>query len=294
MLGGYPTTSGGKVQELSGKVAIITGGASGIGFAMARRFAAEGMKIMLADVEEAALDAALGTLRSAGADAAGLLTDVTQASQVKALADGTLSRFGAIHVACNNAGVFVGGLLWEASEADYRWALDVNLWGVIHGIRYFVPPMIAQDCECHIVNVASMAALTAMPYAGIYHASKHAVLGMSECLFHELSLHAPQVKVSVVCPEMVRTGIAESQRNRPAALSCPGDIPETESRRLVEDSIRESAAEGIDPALIADRTLAAIREGRFYVLGAGGWWASARQRLDDIRTGRNPVLTPPV
>lgn len=282
------------MQELSGKVAIITGGASGIGFAIARRFAAEGMKIMLADVEERALDAALTSLQDAGADAAARVTDVTQPAQVEALADDTLSRFGGIHVACNNAGVFVGGLLWEASEADYRWAIDVNLWGVIHGIRYFVPRMIAQDCECHLVNVASMAALTAMPYAGIYHATKHAVLGMSECLYHELSLHAPRVKVSVICPEMVRTGIAESQRNRPATLSGAGDIPESASRKLAEDSIRNSAAGGIDPALIADRTLEAIREERFYVLGAGGWWASARQRLDDIRAGRNPVLTPPV
>lgn len=205
-----------------------------------------------------------------------------------------MEAFGAIHIACNNAGVFAGGLLWEESLADYQWQLDVNLWGVIHGVRTFVPQMLKQDCDCHIVNTASMAAVTAMPYSGIYHMTKHGVLAMSESLYHELAFHAPRVKVSVLCPEAINTGIAASERNRPGQYSRDGDVLETDERKLVMDSLAASVAAGIGPEVMAQRVLDAIREERFYILSDEAWRRSADTRLDDIRAGRNPTFAPPI
>ena len=206
------------MQDFSGKTAVITGGASGIGRAMGELFARQGMNVVLADIEQEPLDAAVAAIQGDGHSCMGLLTDVSKADDVERLAATAMARFGGIHVACNNAGVFTGGLLWQESVADYQWLMDVNVWGVIHGIRSFVSRMQAQGEECHVVNTASMAALTAMPYSGIYHMTKHAVLGMSESLFHELAFHAPKVKVSVLCPELVRTRIGFAKRNRPEHL----------------------------------------------------------------------------
>lgn len=281
------------MEQLQGRVAVVTGAASGIGRALARALAGEGMRLVLADIEEAPLAGVVDELRAAGADAHGVATDVADGASVAALAARAYALHGRVHLLCNNAGVFAGGLCWEASEADYRWVLGVNLWGVIHGIRSFVPRMIAGGEEGHVLNVASMAGFTAMPFAGVYHASKHAVVGLSECLYHDLTLHAPQIGVSLVCPEMIRTGIGDSARNRPAALSREGDIPATDARRFVEDTIRQEAANGLDPAVIAARSIAAIRGNRFYVLGEGAWLAAAQSRLDDIAAARNPVLVAP-
>jgi NAD(P)-dependent dehydrogenase (short-subunit alcohol dehydrogenase family) len=282
------------MDTFSGKTAVITGAASGIGFALAERFASEGMRVVLADIEEVALDSAVGRIVAMGADAIGVVTDVSKADDVAALAERAQSEFGGIHVACNNAGVFAGGLLWEESLADYQWLMDVNVWGVIHGIRTFIPIMLEQDTECHLVNTASMAGLTAMPFAGIYHMTKHAVLGLSESLFHELAVSSDKVKVSVLCPEVIKTSIATGDRNRPAEYSKPGDIVETDARQLVMDSINESIEAGIDPSVMADRVVNAIRSDTFYILAEDGWRDTAYQRMDDIREGRNPVLAPPV
>ena len=282
------------MNEFANKTAVITGGASGIGLAMGELFAAQGMKIVLADVEAGALDAAVARLREQGAECLGVVTDVSKADAVQALAERARTQVGAVHILCNNAGVFTGGLLWEESLADYHWLLDVNVWGVVHGIRSFVPMMIGQDCDCHIVNTASMAAVTAMPYSGIYHMSKHAVLALSESLYHELAFHAPKVKVSVLCPESVDTGIAAAERNRPAHYRGDGDIVESGARALVMDSLAQSVATGIHPRVMAQRVLEAIREERFYILSQDGWREAAHTRLDDIRAGRNPTFAPPV
>ena len=282
------------MQDFMGKTAVITGGASGIGLAMADLFARHGMHIVLADIEEDALEEAVTRLRSGGAQCLGVPTDVSSAEQVEALAQQAVENFGAVHIACNNAGVFTGGLLWEESLADYQWLVDVNLWGVVHGLRSFVPIMQAQDCDCHIVNTASMAALTAMPYAGIYHMTKHAVLGLSESLYHELAFHAPNVKVSVLCPEAIDTGIAKAERNRPPRYSRDGDIVESDARRLVLESLDESVASGIRPEIMAQRVLEAIREERFYILSDEAWRESANSRLEDIRLARNPTFAPPI
>ena len=281
------------MDSFSGKTAVVTGAASGIGFALAERFGREGMRVVLADIEEAALDAAVERIAATGAEAIGVVTDVSKAADVAALAERARNEFGGIHVACNNAGVFAGGLLWEESLADYQWLMDVNIWGVIHGIRTFIPIMLEQDTECHLVNTASMAALCAMPFAGIYHMTKHAVLSLSESLFHELESTSDKVKVSVLCPELIKTGIGSCERNRPAEYSKPGDIVESDARQLVLDAINDSMESGIDPSVMADRVVAAIRSGAFYILSEDGWRDTAYQRMDDIREGRNPILAPP-
>lgn len=279
------------MNEFKGKTAVITGGASGIGLAMGKLFAEQGMKIVLADIEPGPLDTAVEGLLAHGVECIGVITDVSSAEQVQALALRARERFGAIHIACNNAGVFTGGLLWEEPLADYEWLMDVNIRGVVHGIRSFVPIMIEQDCDCHIVNTASMAALTAMPYSGIYHMTKHAVLAMSESLYHELSFHAPKIGVSVLCPEAINTGIAASERNRPQAHS---EVLQSDAHTLVMGALQESTAAGIGPEVMAQRVLDGIREGRFYLISDEEWRQAANVRLDDIREGRNPTFAPPI
>ncbi|MCB1687539.1 MAG: SDR family NAD(P)-dependent oxidoreductase [Halioglobus sp.] len=282
------------MKDFNGKTAVVTGGASGIGRAMGELFLAKGMNVVLADIEQGALDATVEALDAGDGHCIGVVTDVSKAEDVQRLADAVVAKFGAIHIACNNAGVFAGGLLWEQSVADFQWQLDVNVWGVIHGIRTFVPIMAAQDGECHIVNTASMAAVTAMPYSGIYHMTKHAVLAMSESLHHELSFHVPNVKVSVLCPEAINTGIAASERNRPSGYSRAGDIVESDARALVSQALADSVAGGIGPEVMAQRVFDAIVEERFYILSEEAWRESANVRLEDVRLGRNPTFAPPV
>jgi NAD(P)-dependent dehydrogenase (short-subunit alcohol dehydrogenase family) len=282
------------MKDFQGKTAVITGGASGIGRAMGELFLAKGMNVVLGDIEQTALDATVAALSDSGGRCIGALADVSKAEEVQHLADTALAEFGAIHIACNNAGVFAGGLLWEESLADYQWQLGVNVWGVINGIRTFIPIMAAQDSECHIVNTASMAAVTAMPYSGIYHMTKHAVLALSESLYHELSFHVPNVKVSVLCPEAINTGIAASERNRPGTYSRAGDIVESEARALVAQALADSVAAGLGPQVMAQRVFDAIVAERFYILSDDAWRTAANTRLDDIRQGRNPTFAPPV
>ena len=202
------------MEELQGKVAVITGGASGIGRAVADRAAGEGMKIVLGDIEEGPLKGAVDDLTSQGAEALGVLTDVSDGASVQALRDKALDRFGAVHLVHNNAGIGLGGPIWEVSEEDWRWILGVNLWGVIHGIATFVPLLIEQG-EGHVVNTASIAGLIAAPFLGPYNATKQAVVAISETLFKDLQAVGAPIGVSVLCPGFVQTRIADSERNRP-------------------------------------------------------------------------------
>ena len=278
------------MKELRSKVAVVTGAASGIGRALATRFADEGMKVVLADVEERALAEATRELEARGVAVLAVPTDVTRASDVLRLATRTREAFGAVHVVCNNAGVFTGGTCWEAPVEDYEWLLGVNVWGVIHGIRTFVPLLLEQG-EGHVVNTASMAAVTTLPFTGIYHMTKHAVLALSECLHHELRARGAPVGVTVVCPEMVATHIDAAERNRPAALR--REAAPSAERELVGKAISDAVKRGIPPAAIAERTIAAIREDRFYVLSDDDWRRMAATRCEDVLTGRNPTFSVP-
>jgi NAD(P)-dependent dehydrogenase (short-subunit alcohol dehydrogenase family) len=282
------------MQELRERVAVVTGAASGIGRALAERLAREGMKLVLADVDAAGVAEVAGALRALGAPALAVPTDVTRADQVSALAERTLEAFGGVHVVCNNAGVFAAGPSWQAPLSDYEFVLGVNLWGVIHGIRTFVPILLERGEEGHIVNTASMAALACMPLSAAYTASKHAVLALSETLYLELRGRGAPIGVSALCPEAVATGIAHSERVRPPHLRRKAGEADAPEFALVEGAIRQAIARGLSPEAIAARTVRAIREDRFYILPDDEpWLAACRSRLEDIRLGRNPTLAVP-
>ncbi len=282
------------MNDFEGRVAVVTGAASGIGFAMAERFAKEGMRVALADIEAPALERAAERLAAQGAEVVPIPTDVSRPEQVQALADRTLEAFGAVHVVCNNAGVFASGKLWDAPLDDYEWLMGVNVYGVVHGIRTFVPILLEQGEEGHVVNTASMAAVTSMPWTGIYFMTKHAVLSLSETLYHELTQQGAKIGVSVVCPEVIATGIDRSDRNRPDEFQLGAAQAADETRKLVNEGLAAGVQSGIPPARIADRTLEAIRANRFYVLAEDVWRRTCDTRLEDIRLARNPTFAPPV
>ncbi len=280
------------MQDFKDKVAVVTGAASGIGRALAQRFAEAGMKVVLADVEVGALEAVSAELGAQGFETLAIPTDVSREAEVRNLADRTLDELGAVDILCNNAGVFTGGLAWQSPHQDYEWLIDVNVWGVVHGVRVFVPIMLGQGSEAHIVNTASMAGLTNGPFTAIYTMTKHAVVGYSEALYHDLTSSGANIGVSVLCPELVDTRIADARRNRPQDLA--GFDFSSPERELAEESLRTLASsKGVDPTVLADRALEAIRDNRFYVLSDDGWRRSCETRLEDIRLARNPTLAIP-
>jgi NAD(P)-dependent dehydrogenase (short-subunit alcohol dehydrogenase family) len=230
------------------RVAVVTGGASGLGRAMALRFAREGMKIVLADVEQDALGRTEKEFRDAGHTVLAVRTDVSKGRDVDALADKAFSAFGGVHILCNNAGVAPGGTIWEQSEKDWEWTLGVNVWGVIHGIRAFVPRMLEQNVEGHVVNTASVAGLLSPPGMAMYCVSKHSVVTMTECLHHDLLEAGAKIRASVLCPAFVPTGISDSERNRPDALrerkaKSQSDLQREEQLRHAVTSGRSSAGD---------------------------------------------------
>ncbi len=275
------------MEEFQGKVAAITGAASGIGRAMAGAFAAEGMRLVLADVEVEALEATASELRAQGADVFAVTADVTQPTDVDRIGTAAMDVFGALHVACNNAGVSGGGLSWEIDLATWRWILDVDLWGVIHGVRTFTPLIIASGGG-HIVNTASMAGLTSNPGMGPYNVAKHGVVTLSETMYVELQMTHPEVGVSVLCPGWVRTRIHESERNRPTDVGGV-DVEEVdEGLAAMKDLVAGWIAEGLQPAHVASLVVDAIRENRFYVLTHPEWQGMVRDRVDRMLSGEQP------
>ena len=285
------------MKEFEEKVAVVTGAASGIGRAMARTFGAAGMKVALADVEAGALREARKDVAADGGEASAFVCDVSQADAVHKLAEDVRSAFGGVHVVCNNAGVFCGGTTWGTSLSDYEWVVNVNVWGVIHGIRTFVPILLEQNEPAHVVNTASMAGLTTGPMTAAYFMSKHAVVSLSESLYHELAAREDcPVGVSVVCPELVNTRIFHAERNRPPHLKRDAheDLPEETVQ--VETAVSNVASLGVDPRVLAERTLAAIRENRFWVLPPEGdpWRVAARLRNQSIDDATNPTLGGPL
>ena len=281
------------MEELEGRTAVVTGAASGIGRALAERCAAAGMKLTLADVEGDALREVASGIEREGGQAIAVVTDVTRPDALRELADRTLEAFGKVHLLCNNAGVFAaGGPIWETPLSDYDWQFAVNTMGIIHGIRVFVPIMLEQGEPAHVLNTASMAAVTTSPLSSAYFASKHAALSLSETLYHELTTRGAPIGVSVLCPELVDTRIGYSERNRPASFARKHDHEDSAEGKLVDDAIRTFTQTGVEPVVLADRALQAVREGRFYVLSPAGkgWREACETRLDDIREERNPTF----
>jgi NAD(P)-dependent dehydrogenase (short-subunit alcohol dehydrogenase family) len=281
------------MKELEGRVAVVTGAASGIGKGMATRFAAAGMKVMLADVEAPALAATTDQLRASGATVASAVCDVSKPESVEALARAAWDAFGAVHVLCNNAGVAstsAGSPTWECSLDEWGWVMGVNVMGVIYGVRSFLPKMIAQGTEGHVVNTASMAGL--IPGSGIYGVSKHAVVALSESLWNELTMRGTKIRVSVLCPGWVNTRIIESERNRPETPR-PAPDPEAPQFAMMRKIVEGLIANGLDPNAVGDIVLDAIRRERFYVLTHPTWSNMVKHRMENILEDRSPVGVPP-
>lgn len=256
------------MKEFRDKVAVITGAASGIGRGLAERCLSEGMKVVLADIEEAELAATAKALAAGGGELIPVVTDVAKADAVQYLADKTMAAYGAIHLLCNNAGVGAGGLVREHTLADWEWVIGVNLWGVIHGLHVFLPIMLEQNTECHIVNTASVEGLWTRGRGASYQVTKHGVVALSEVLKLELTYEETRVGVSVLCPGGVATRIVESGRNRPAELTNPPEsrpeiTPEMQTRI---DAVKETFANAMPPLEVADHVFRAIRENRFFIL----------------------------
>lgn len=271
------------MQNLKDKVAVITGAASGIGLALAERCAAEGMRLVLADIEGPALARAAESLRKSGAQVLAQRVDVASASEVDALADAAYRQFGAVHLMCNNAGVGGAGTpLWQQTLDTWRWVINVNLFGVIHGVHSFVPRMLKGGEEGHVVNTASLAGLTSGPMISPYYATKHAVVALSESLFMELRMANAKVSVSVLCPAFVKTRIGESDRNRPQS----GDFGSSsvEFQAMVQAMLEQ----GIPAEKISDAVMQAVKQGSFWILTHPEYDASIRERTEGMLAGRNP------
>jgi len=283
------------ITDFKGKTVVLTGAGSGFGLEMARIGARLGMNLVLADVQQDALDAAAAQVQAAGAQVLALRVDVSQADQVEALGHATQQRFGAPHLVFNNAGVASGGLIWENTAADWVWVLGVNLMGVAHGVRVFTPMMLAAAkadpaWRGHIVNTASMAGLLNAPNMGVYNASKHAVVSLSETLFQDLALVTDQIGASVLCPYFVPTGISQSHRNRPAnqpGLSMSGRP--TASQMISQTMSDKAVSSGkVTAAEVAQKVFDAVAAGQFYILSHPHMLAGVQTRLQDIVNLRNP------
>ena len=283
------------MKDFKGKVAVITGAASGIGRGLVERCAEEGMKVVLADIEEKALVSTEKEMKATGASVLAVSTDVSKASSVEALAQRTLSVFGAVHLLCNNAGVAAGTTIWESTLADWQWVVGVNLWGVIHGVHFFVPIMIEQGDECHIVNTASVAGLTSGAFNGVYTVTKHGVVALSETLYRELTRRGTSIRVSVLCPGFVNTRIHEAARNRPIQLM---NDPNEELKGLPAlafqawlQGMAEGISRGMLPRQVADLVINAVREEKFYILAnANSLKPAMQRRIEDILEERNPTI----
>jgi NAD(P)-dependent dehydrogenase (short-subunit alcohol dehydrogenase family) len=283
---------GQRMMDLSGKVAVVTGAASGIGFAIAEKCVGEQMKVVLADVEEDALELAADRLAQQGSVLA-VHTDVSVAESVDELRR-QAEAFGPVHLVCNNAGVSTAGpgAAWEKPISAWQWVLEVNLWGVIHGIRAFLPAMVERD-QGHIVNTASIAGFLPFPFAAPYAASKHAVVGISTSIFHELALRGSNVHVSVLCPGWIKTKIVDAERNWPERLGALPAADNNQMTQMLEAMLKNLVATGMDPAMVAEQVLDAVRSGRFWILpNADEFGPVIKDVAASAVEGRNPPMAP--
>jgi NAD(P)-dependent dehydrogenase (short-subunit alcohol dehydrogenase family) len=282
------------MKRLAGRTAVITGAGSGFGLELSRLLAREGMSLVMADVQAAALETAAAEVRGLGAEVLAQVVDVSKAEQVEALGAATLARFGAPGVVFNNAGVGAGGLIWEHTLKDWEWVVGVNLMGVAHGVRVFTPMMLDAaakdpDFEGHIVNTASMAGLLNAPNMGVYNVTKHAVVSMSETLYQDLRLVTEQVSASVLCPYFVPTGIHQSERNRPADMA-NGDSGPTRSQLIGAAMAEKAVTSGkVSAAQVAQFVVDAIKDDRFYIYSHPHALGGVQVRLEDVMLQRNPT-----
>ena len=280
------------MKNFQDKVVVITGGASGLGRAFANTAARLGMKLVLADVQQDAHDKAAAELEGEGAQVLAMTCDVRKSDQIAALADATMARFGAVHLLFNNAGVGSGGLIWENTEADWDWVMGVNVMGVAHGVRIFTRLML--ECaqrdpafEGHIVNTASMAGLLNAPTMGVYNVSKHAVVSLSETLYHDLQLVGAPIGASVLCPYFVPTGISHSHRNRPADVAMTANV--TPSQVAAQAMTVKAVESGkVSAADVAQITFDAIADGKFYIYSHPQALGGVADRMNEIVSQTNP------
>jgi NADP-dependent 3-hydroxy acid dehydrogenase YdfG len=275
------------IKNFHGKTAVITGAGSGFGREFARRGAQLGMNLVLVDIQKDALMAVADEVSKTAPGVIAQVVDVSKGAQMDALAIDAVKAFGKVHLLFNNAGVAAGGLMWEHSQADWEWVLGVNVWGVVHGVRAFVPGMIAHGEDGHIVNTASVAGLLSAPTMGVYNVSKHSVVALSETLYNDLRLVKSSISASVLCPAFVPTGIHLSERNRPIELS-PGEL--TPSMVASQKASGKAVTSGKVSALeVSDLTFKAIEEDKFYIITHQKIMNSVALRLDDVREQRNPT-----
>ncbi len=274
------------MQGFTNKVAVVTGAASGIGKAMAQRFAAEGMRLVLGDIEHEPLLQITEQLRAAGSHVISERVDVSKADDLETLATRAYDEFGAVHLLCNNAGVLPpGSPVWKEPLSTWHWTLNVNFFGVLHGVQAFVPRMLDSKHEAHIVNTASLAGLTTRPLMSAYNVSKHAVVALSECLCSELELTTDQIHVSVLCPAFSRTRLVESSRNKPEGVKA-----DPSASFGFYSAVKHVVEEGTPPEEIVEAMMTAIRENRFWILTHPHLDSGIRERFESMLSRSKPPL----
>ncbi len=281
------------MRAFRSKVAVITGAASGIGRGLALRCVKEGMKVVISDIEAGALQETEEELKAMDGDVLSLAADVSKIGDVETLARTTLDAYSAVHLLFNNAGVASGGPVWENTLADWQWIMGVNLWGVIHGVKTFVPIMLEQDVECHIVNTASIFGLVDGPGSGAYKVTKQGVVALTETLYYELAQRGSKIKVSALCPGAVNTGIIESERNRPTHLQNEGPgVTLTPEMEKMHEMVVQAFKEGMAPAEAADIVFRAIEAEQLYIITHPELKENFKTRAANIYQERNPEILP--
>jgi NAD(P)-dependent dehydrogenase (short-subunit alcohol dehydrogenase family) len=277
------------MQDFNGKVAVVTGAASGMGRAFATRFAQEGMRVVLADIEAPALRDVEDELRAHGRDVLGVQTDVSQLEEVERLAQRTLDTFGGVHLVCNNAGVdgYLDGPIWAATDKDWQWTFGVNFWGVAHGVRTFLPILLAQDAEGYMVNTAS--ATGVVQASNMYGITKHAVVALSEVVYSQLKARGGRVGISVLCPGVVNTRLFQAARNRPVALRNERPTSGVADGEQLRARMIERMADAMPPSEVAEILLGAIRREQFYVLTDELWDERIETRHANVMHRSNPA-----